>query len=182
MWLDLAGKFGSVKVSSSRIIYNKHGSIIVEDTLEFADGSTFEYVYFKSRGTVAVAAFTENGKMILTKQYRHPLGKIVYDIPGGAIEAGETPAQAALRELEEETGYTAEKIEWIGRFSRGPSSQAITEIFFTKAKRKGNFDSKEIAKVELMSFNQILQKILNGECFDAALVTAALIINEKKIL
>ena len=179
--VGLAGKFDSVKVSSSQVIYNKHGSIIVEDTLEFADGSTFEYVYFKSRGTVAVAAFIDDGKMILTKQYRHPLGKIVYDIPGGAIEPGETPEQAALRELEEETGYTAEKIKWIGRFSRGPSSQAITEIFFAKAKRKGTFDSEEIAQVELMDFNQILQKILNGECFDAALVTAALMVNAKKI-
>jgi ADP-ribose pyrophosphatase len=180
--LNLVSKFGGVKVLSSRVIYDKHGFTIVEDTLEFADGTTFEYVYFKSRGTVAVAAFTEDNRMILTKQYRHPLGKILYDIPGGAIEPGETPVQAALRELEEETGYTAEKIEWIGRFSRGPSSQAITEIFLAKAKRKGTFDSREIAKVELMNFNKILQEILKGECFDAALVTAILIINTKTIL
>jgi len=180
--LNLVSKFGGVKVLSSRVIYDKHGFTIVEDSLEFADGTTFEYVYFKSCGTVAVAAFTEDNRMILTKQYRHPLGKIVYDIPGGAIEPGETPVQSALRELEEETGYTAEKIEWIGRFSRGPSSQAVTEIFFAKAKRKGAFDSKEIAQVELISFNQILQKIINGKCFDAALVVAALIINAKKIL
>jgi len=161
--LNLVSKFGGVKVLSSRVIYDKHESTIVEDTLEFADGTTFEYVYFKSRGTVAVAAFTEDNKMILTKQYRHPLGKIVYDIPGGAIEPGEAPIQAALRELKEETGYTAEKIEWIGRFSRGPSSQAITEIFFAKAK-KGTFNPEEITQVELIDFNQILQKILNGEC------------------
>ena len=180
--LNLVSKFGGVKVLSSRVIYDKHGFTIVEDTLEFADGTTFDYVYFKSCGTVAVAAFTEDNRMILTKQYRHPLGKIVYDIPGGAIEPGETPVQSALRELEEETGYTAEKIEWIGRFSRGPSSQAVTEIFYAKAKRKGTFDSKEIAQVELIDFNQILQKILNRECFDAALVTAALLINAKKIL
>jgi len=63
-----------------------------------------------------------------------------------------------------------------------PSNQAITEIFFAKAKRKGTFNSKEIAQVELISFNKFLQKILNGEFFDAALVTAALIINTKKIL
>jgi len=165
---------------SSRVIYDKHGFTMVEDTLEFADGTTFEYVYFKSCGTVAVAAFTEDNKMILTKQYRHPLGMVVYDIPGGAIEDDETPQEAALRELEEETGYTAEKLERIGRFSRGPSSQAITEIFFTKAKRKGTFNSKEIAQVELMSFNQILQKILNGECFDAALVIATLIVLKRR--
>jgi hypothetical protein len=63
----LVNKFRSVKVLSSQIIYDKHGSTIVEDTLKFADGSTFEYVYFKSRGTVAVAAFAEDNKMILTK-------------------------------------------------------------------------------------------------------------------
>lgn len=182
MGLGLVGKFGSMKVLFSHVVYNKHGFMIVEDKLEFADGSTFEYVYLKSRGTVAVAAFTEDNKMILTRQYRHPLGKVVYDIPGGAIEAGETPLQAALRELEEETGYTAEKIKWIGRFSRGPSSQAITEIFFAKAKRKGTFNLNEIVQVELMDFSQILQKILNGECLDAALVAATLLIKTKKIL
>ena len=111
--------------------------------MEFADGSTFDHVYFKSRGTVAVATFTEDNQMILTKQYRHPLGRIVYDILGGAIEPGETPVQAALRELEEETGYTAEEIEWIGRFSRGPSSQAITEIFFAKQKEKAPLTQKK---------------------------------------
>ncbi|MEM1540781.1 MAG: NUDIX hydrolase [Candidatus Bathyarchaeia archaeon] len=178
----MVGKFDAVKVLSSKVVYDMHGSTIVEDTLEFADGSTFKYVYFKSCGTVAVAAFTEDNKMILTRQYRHPLGKVVYDIPGGAIEAGETPLQAALRELEEETGYTAEKLEWIGRFSRGPSSQAITEIFFGRAKRKGTFDAKEIVQIKLMDFNQLVEKILEGECFDAALVAAALIIKAKKIL
>jgi hypothetical protein len=57
--LNLVSKFGGVKVLSSQVIYDKQGSTIVEDTLEFADGTTFEYVYFKSRGTVAVAAFTD---------------------------------------------------------------------------------------------------------------------------
>jgi len=180
--LNLVSKFGGVKVLSSRVIYDKHGFTIVEDTLEFADGTTFEYVYFKSCGTVAVAAFTEDNKMILTKQYRHPLGMVVYDIPGGAIEDDETPQEAALRELEEETGYTAERLEKIGKFSRGPSSQAITEIFFAKAKRKGNFDTNEIVQVELMDFDQLIQRILNAECFDAALVAAALIIKVKKTL
>jgi ADP-ribose pyrophosphatase len=93
---ELVGRFGKMKVLSSHVIYDKHGSTIVEDTLEFADGTTFEYVYFKSCGTVAVAAFTEDNKMILTKQYRHPLGMVVYDIPGGAIEASATGTKIAV--------------------------------------------------------------------------------------
>lgn len=55
--------------------------------------------------------------MILIRQYRHPFDKVIYDIPAGGSKDGETLEQAALRELEEETGYTAEKLGWIGRFT-----------------------------------------------------------------
>ncbi|MGC8831230.1 MAG: NUDIX hydrolase [Thermoproteota archaeon] len=178
----MVSRFESVRVLASRIVYSKHGFTVVEDTLGFADGSTYEYIYFKSSGTVAVAAFAEDNKIILTKQYRHPLRKIVYDLPGGGVKAGETPMQAALRELEEETGYTAEKLEWIGRFSRGPSTEAVTDLFSAKARRKGVFDSAEIVGVELVDFNQLVQKVLDGECFDAALSIATLIILAKKLV
>jgi hypothetical protein len=133
-------KFDSVKILESRILYQKHDRIVVEDVLEFADGSKYEWGYFKGSSAedafasaVAVAAFTKDNKMVLTRQYRHPLRRLIYDLPAGGIKDAETPEQAALRELEEETGYTAEKLEWIGRFNWNPSSiSGIAEIFFTK--------------------------------------------------
>lgn len=97
----MTGKFDSVKVVRSRTVYNKHGRRILEDALEFADGSRHEWVYFKTSGAVAVAAVTHDNKMILAKQYRHPFREIIYDLPAGGMERGETPEQAALRELEE---------------------------------------------------------------------------------
>lgn len=103
-------KFNSVTIINSEPIYNRHGIVILEDTVKFADGTTYSYVYFKSRGTVVVIAVTRNRKIVVTKQYRHPLRRIVYEIPGGAVEDNETPLQAALRELEEETGFIAKKI------------------------------------------------------------------------
>jgi len=121
--------------------------------------------------------------MVLTKQYRHPLRKVVYDIPGGAVENGETPSQAALRELEEETGFTAERLEWIGKFSLGPSSQAIADIFFAKdVKAKGSFNKNEIVQVEPVDSKSVLQKLLEGECFGAALDVAALLVSAKRLL
>ena len=84
----MVGKFDSVKVVESRTLYNKHGRLIVEDVLEFADGSRHEWVYFKgSEGpsAVAVAAFTRDNKIILTKQYRHPFRKLIHDLPAGGI-------------------------------------------------------------------------------------------------
>ena len=187
----LTVKFDKVKILESRIFYEKHGRIVVEDILEFADGSRQDWVYFKGSGAagafasaVAIAAFTEDNKMILTKQYRHPLRKLIYDLPAGGIEDGETPEQAALRELEEETGYTAEKLEWIGRFNWNPSKMSGTvEIFFTKSLRlKGSFDVAEIANVELMDFGEILEKVSKGELVDSALVVATLLVSVKGLL
>lgn len=82
----MGNKFKTVKVLASKNVYSKHGATIMEDILEFTDGTTYEYVYFKSSGAVAIVAFTNDNKMILTRQYRPPLRKVVYDIPGDAIE------------------------------------------------------------------------------------------------
>jgi len=185
----MTGKFDSVKVVESRVIYDKHGRGVVVDVLEFADGSRHEWVYFAGKGAkagaVAVAAFTEDNKMILTKQYRHPFHKVNYDIPAGGAQDGETPEQAALRELEEETGYTAEKLEWIGRFTWAPGNMGpgTVEIFFTKSlKPKGVFNPDEIASIEFIDFNELLEKVLKGEYIDSALVIATLLISVRSLL
>jgi len=184
----LSKKFDNLKILESRTLYEKHGKVIVEDILEFADGSTHEWVYFKGSGAagafagaVAVAALTKDKKMILTKQYRHPLRQLIYDLPAGGMKEDEAPEQAALRELEEETGYTAEKLEWIGRFNWNPSIMSGTvEIFFTRAlKSKGNFNLDEIANIEFVDFGTVLERVLKGEYIDSALVIAALLISAR---
>jgi len=184
----LHGKFERVKVLESNLIYNKHGRRVVEDILEFADGSRYEWVYFKGKenvGAVAVAAFTKDNRIILTRQYRHPFGKMMHDLPAGAMIEGETPEQAALRELEEETGFTAEKLEWIGRFTWAPGAMGpgTVEIFFTKSLRqKGEFNPDEIANIEFIDFKEVREKVLNGELIDSALVIAVLLISVKGLL
>jgi len=183
----LPQKFDKVKILESRVIYDKHGRRVVEDVLEFADGSRHEWVYFKGSedvGAVAVAAFTGDNKMILTKQYRHPFGKMMYDLPAGAMIKGETPEQAALRELEEETGYTAKKLEWIGRFTWAPGAMGpgTVEIFFTRdLKATGRFNPDEIANIELVDFNTVLERVMNGEYVDSALVVATLLVSVRRL-
>lgn len=180
-------KFDKVKILKSRVIHRGRGHIVA-DLLEFADGSRHEWVYFKGRegpGAVAVAAFTKENKMILTKQYRHPFRKLMEDLPAGGMLEGETPEQAARRELEEETGYTAEKLEWIGRFTWAPGAMGpgTVEIFFTRSlKPKGDFDPDEIADIKLMDFQNVLQEVLKGEYIDSALVIATLLIAVKGLL
>jgi len=186
----LGTKFENVRVLKSEVIYNKHGRRVVVDTLEFADGSGHEWVYFgsakvKDKPTaVAVAGFRRDGKMLLVKQYRHPLGKLIYDLPAGGIMKGEDPEQAVLRELEEETGYTAENLVWIGRFNWAPGNMAgVVELFFTKGLSfKGGLHSDEIANVEFMDFKMVLEKVLKGEFIDSTLIIATLIVKVKRLL
>jgi len=173
-----------VRVLESRIL--SKSPRVVEDLLEFADGSRRKYVYFNFFGkAVAIAAFTEDNKMILTRQYRHPMGKVITDMPAGGMQEGETPEQAALRELEEETGYTAEKLEWIGRFNWAPGGMgpATVEIFFTRSlKLKRSFDPNEIVNNEFVDFNEVLNRVLRGEYVDSALVIATLLVHTKKLI
>jgi ADP-ribose pyrophosphatase len=176
----LTGKFDSVKVVESRTIYKG----VTVDVLEFADGSRHERVYFKGSETVAIAAFTEDNKMVLTRQYRHPMGKVIYDIPAGGTENGETLKEAALRELEEETGYTAERLGWLGRFTWAPGAMSgMVELFFAKSlKPKGSFDPNEIANIELVDFDKVLRGVLKGDYIDSALIIAALLVATKKLV
>jgi len=186
----LCTRFENVRVLKSELIYEKHGRKVVVDTLEFADRSRHEWVYFggmevKDKPTaVAVAAFTKDNQMLLVKQYRHPLGKLIYDLPAGGISSGEDPKKVALRELEEETGCIAENLVWIGSFNWAPGNMAgIVELFFTKDLRiKGEVHSDEIADIEFMDFDTVLEKVLEGELIDSTLIIATLMVKMKKLL
>ncbi|HEX8170205.1 MAG TPA: NUDIX hydrolase [Thermoanaerobaculia bacterium] len=80
----------------------------------------------KGKQAVAVIAETEDGKVILTEQFRRPVNARVIDWPAGLVadeEASESPEETAKKELEEETGYTCERVELL---AKGPSSPGIT--------------------------------------------------------
>ncbi|MEH7664858.1 NUDIX hydrolase, partial [Bacillus velezensis] len=79
--------------------------LYLED-VELPNGKTSKREIVKHPGAVAVLAVTEEGKIILVNQFRKPLERTIVEIPAGKLEEGEEPEHTALRELEEETGYT----------------------------------------------------------------------------
>jgi len=176
-------KFESIKTLKSKIIYNEHNRRVVVDMVEFADKSNYEYVYFKNGGAVYVLACTSDGKVVLTRQYRHPLHETILNLPGGAVEEGEDILNAAKREFEEETGFTAEKMHYLGRYTPGPNSNVIVNLFFTRQfRQKGGFDKNETISLEFMDFKALLQRVLSGECFDSALSIAVMLASLKRLV
>lgn len=99
---------------------------IVRDSV-LEQGRIYPYSYIRMKNSVGVLAFLEN-ELVLVRQYRHALGKYEFEIPGGAIEAGDSPRETAERELKEETGYLAK--EWIELGSYYPSPGVSTEECF----------------------------------------------------
>ncbi len=82
---------------------------------------TAEYVTLHSPDWVNVVPVTREGRVVLIKQWRHGSEDWAIEIPGGLVDPGETPAQAAARELAEETGYQAAKLRFLGKVNPNPA-------------------------------------------------------------
>ena len=81
------------------------------------------YYVYEFPEWVTALALTEDGKVILERQYRHALGQTIFEIPGGCIdETDDSPETAIARELLEETGYSFGKYEYLGKTSSNPST------------------------------------------------------------
>lgn len=92
-----------------------------KDKCETPDGTIVpEYYVVELPTSVCALAITEDKKAILVKQYRHPLGKVLIEIPGGFIDEGEEPKLAIVRELLEETGHEFSNIEEVGYTTANP--------------------------------------------------------------
>lgn len=83
---------------------------VFKDTVALPDGSTATREFIRHGGAVAVIPILDDGRCVLVRQFRYPLGKVLLEWPAGKLEAGESTLHCAVRELLEETGYTA--AEW----------------------------------------------------------------------
>jgi len=124
--------------------------------------------------TVATVAVTDSGEVLLTRQYRHPLGRVIYDLPAGRIEPGEDPAVAAEREFTEETGCRAARWEKLGYYMPFPGGLlAGTYLYLARGLEENpsgqHLDPHEHLEVFRKPFTDVLRGVLDGEYVDGAL-------------
>jgi ADP-ribose pyrophosphatase len=93
------------------------------DTVRLPDGQTYEYTTIR-RDSVGVAALVldEHNRLLLEQEYRHPVGQVTYQLPGGLTGVAEDPAECIRRELCEETGVMAGELRYLGRFWNNPAT------------------------------------------------------------
>ena len=84
------------------------------DTVTLPDGSSASREYIQHPGAVAVIPILDDGRLVLVRQHRHPVGKVLLEWPAGKREIGEPQLSCAVRELQEETGYTAREWAYAG--------------------------------------------------------------------
>ncbi len=154
----------SEKVFEGRIIKVK------VDKVEMPDGSTSTRELVEHPGGVGIVAVTGNDEIILVKQYRKPLDKVIYEIPAGKLDPGEHHRTCGIRELEEETGLSANVFEYMGFIYPSPGfTDEVTHVYLAKELTQGEThpDDDEFLDVEKVPFERALKMVIDGEINDA---------------
>ena len=140
------------------------------DQVRLPDGATAQRDYIVHPGAVMVVPLLDDGRLVVERQWRHPLARVMLEFPAGKLEQGEPPLQCAIRELLEETGYRA--AEWaragILHNAIAYSNEGI-EVWFARGLTAGQrqLDSGEFLDVDIASADQLDELARRGELTDA---------------
>lgn len=140
------------------------------DTVRLPDGRTASREYVTHPGAVVVVALLDDGRIVMERQYRYPVGRAMIELPAGKLERGEDPLRCAQRELLEETGYTAREWAYAGQMHLAIAySTEIIHICFARGLRAGTrqLDEGEFLEVFTASPAELLAWVRSGELTDA---------------
>lgn len=154
---------------SSEKIYN--GKIFDVSVDEIREGETeYKREIVSHNGSAVIVPVFEDKTVALVKQYRHAAGKYLSEIPAGSLDENENPEEGARRELEEEIGVIAGKIEKLTEFYVSPgflSEKMFVYLATDLTETQQNLEEDELIEIEKLTFEQAFEKIENGEIEDA---------------
>ena len=165
------------KTIETNVLYEGRIINLHVDTVLCPNGNTASREFIRHPGGVGVVPVDEQGYVYMVRQYRIPYDEILLEIPAGKLDKGEDTAIAAQRELREETGLRAEKIEFIGNFypTVGVCDEDLRMYLATGLTQGEDApDEDEFINVEKIHIDKLVDMIMNNEIKDGKTIAAIL--------
>ena len=166
-----------MKLASERIF---EGQVVhlYRDTVKLPDGSSSTRETIRHIGAVAVVPVTEDGKVIVERQFRYPLNRVITEIAAGKLDSKEEdPLEAAKRELEEETGIRAREWTPLGVYHPAAAycGEKIT-MYLAKGLEQGQrkLDEDEFLNIRQIPLEELVQEIMEGKVTDGKTLAAVM--------
>ncbi len=173
--------FEEKTIESERIYEGKILNLRRDKVYVVGDNISYREIV-EHNGGVTIAALTNDGRMVMVRQFRKAAEKVVLEAPAGKIDGEEKPLEAAIRELKEETGYTAGHIEYLTSFysSIGYSEEKIY-LYLASDLTPGEtaFDGNEAIDIFEYELSELHKMVLSGEIEDAKTIAAIMIVAAK---
>ena len=164
-----------------------HGAIIdyYQDTIRVPNGNIAKWDFIQHKGAAAVVPVDDEGRLIMVKQYRNALERYTLEIPAGGLQtAKEHTLDAAVRELEEETGYKAEHVELlISIYTTVAFCNEKIDIYLATGLTPGkqHLDEDEYVQVGAYTVEELTKMIFAGEIQDSKTVAAIMAYKDKYV-
>lgn len=183
---DIMKKFEEKTLHTKSIFQGNMISLQVDD-VQLPNGKTSKRELVKHPGAVAVLPITKEGKIVMVEQYRKPLERSLVEIPAGKLEPGEEPKQTAMRELEEETGYTTDDLQFVTSFATSPGfADEVIHLYVATnielAENKLDGDEDEFVELIELTLNEAEQYEQDERIWDAKTAYAVLYARAKGLL
>jgi ADP-ribose pyrophosphatase len=163
---------------SSETLLKGRAFLIRRDLLKTPDGRETKFDIIEHGGSVIIVPIDKDGNLLFVRQYRHAAGIDLLELPAGTLEKGEDPAVCAAREIREETGFAADKLEKIGDFYLAPGySTEFMHVYLAQELRHDPLeaDADEFLSVEAIPLAEAFQMAERGEMPDAKSLAALLL-------
>lgn len=156
-----------------------------QDTMEIDGDHTVVWDFIRHKGAAAVVPATDDGKILMVRQYRNALDRYTLEIPAGALDAEDEPGiLCAGRELEEETGYRSEDLEWLItlRTTVAFCNERI-EVYVARnlIPSKQHLDEDEFIDLKAYTIEELKEKIFSGEIEDGKTISSLLAYDAKYV-
>lgn len=171
------------KQLSSKQVFDGVVVKLFVDEVELPDGKKSIREIVRHPGAVCVIPVTENGEVIMVRQFRYAFNQVLLEVPAGKLEPNEDPLSAALRELEEESGVVAQNVEYLGEiyttvaiFDERIHVYLATGLTYKNA----HPDEGEFLDVDKIPLSTLVDMVMNGEIKDSK--TQIAILKAQRIL